>query len=136
MSGAHVPVELSPGEALDRLTILDIKLARLADPAKRAVAAREHADLAAACDARLDLTEKAMRLRDALRQANEGLWTIEDDLRAMEVRGEFGDAFIAAARSVYLTNDRRGALKQALDRELGARFHEVKSHDLPDVSDL
>lgn len=135
MNGSHVPVELSPGEALDRLTILDIKLLRLVDPAKRAVAARERAALAGACASHLELTEKALRLRDALREVNERLWLVEDDLRAMEARGEFGDSFVARARSVYLTNDRRGALKQALDHELGARFHDVKSHDLPDVSD-
>lgn len=131
-----VTVEISPGEAMDRLTILEIKLARIADPAKRAVAAREHAALAAACDARLKPTPKALRLRAALKEVNEDLWAIEDDIRAFEARGDFDEAFIGLARAVYLTNDRRGALKQAIDKEFGASVHEVKSHDLPDVSDV
>lgn len=132
-----IEVALSPGEAIDRLTILEIKIDRLKDPAKLSIARREHAALAAAIFARpAPTTGRVGRLRAALREANEDLWAIEDDIRGFEARGVFDEAFIALARAVYKTNDRRGALKRAIDREYGAGIHEVKSHDLPDVSDV
>lgn len=131
-----VPIEVSPGELIDRLTILEIKDARLVDASKRRIAARERAALAAALEAHLSPSSKASELRAKLKSVNEALWVIEADIRKYEARGDFGAEFIALARAVYQTNDRRSALKQALDQAFGAEVHDVKSHDLPDVDAL
>ncbi len=131
MTGA-VRIEASPGDALDRLTILEIKLERLPEGDGRANAAREAAALRGALSG-LTIDAETARLRAALRDANLALWEVEDRLRAAERAGEFGAGFVALARSVYLVNDRRAALKRAIDLRLGAPFHEAKSHDLPAI---
>lgn len=115
------------GDALDRLTILGIKLDRVTDAAALASVAREHAALRAAWEALLpepgSLPETA-----ELRAVNEALWEVEDRLRAREAAGDFGPAFVADARSVYRLNDRRAALKRAVNTRLGSPLTEVKQH--------
>ncbi len=131
-----VPIKVSPGELIDRLTILEIKEARMTDPAKRRIAARERALLSSAHDAHLSPPPVVARLRAELKAVNEALWQVEDDIRLCEAQSDFGADFVALARRIYKTNDRRSALKQALDHAFGAEFHDVKSHELPDAGDF
>jgi hypothetical protein len=63
-----------------------------------------------------------------LKAVNEALWTIEDDIRACEARGDFGDGFVALARSVYRTNDRRAAIKREINVLCGSSIVEEKSY--------
>ena len=63
-----------------------------------------------------------------LRQVNEALWEIEDAIRAEEAAGRFGDRFVALARQVYLTNDRRAELKRAINEAMGSELVEEKSY--------
>lgn len=117
----------SVGDVLDRITILEIKLARV-DDARRPVVA---AELAALRDAWVGAglpAPAAFPEHAALAEVNRALWDVEDRLRAAEARGEFDAAFVADARAVYRTNDRRAALKRAVNERFGSALHEVKVH--------
>lgn len=115
------------GDVLDRLTILAIKAARVTGPAAANVAA-ERAALAEAWAAAglppVDTLEEAA----GLAAVNLALWEVEDRLRAFEAAGDFGPAFVADARSVYRLNDRRAALKRAVNLRLGSELVEEKVH--------
>lgn len=121
-------VPVSWGELIDKITILEIKNARIADPAKRANVARELAALAAARDAGGALPAPVGPLTAELRGVNEALWEIEDAIRDCEARGDFGSGFVDLARSVYRTNDRRAALKRRINEAMGSELVEEKSY--------
>lgn len=122
----HAPASL--GDVLDRLTILDLKVARLADGAARANAAREHALLLGTWrDAGLP-DPAAVPEAAELAAVNGTLWEVEDRLRAREAAGDFGPEFVADARAVYRTNDRRAALKRAVNLRFGSALIEEKQH--------
>ena len=123
-----IKIEVSPGELIDRLTILEIKLDRIHDAQKRRNVETEHAVVRAAYDAHVTASETLGSLVDELREVNLRLWTIEDDIRACERRQDFGPAFVALARSVYLSNDRRAELKRDINAFLGSKLREEKSY--------
>ncbi len=122
-----VTIEVAPGELVDKLTILDIKLLRLTDAAQRLNVEIERRVLHAACTT-LDEVDGLSDLRARLHAVNETLWTIEDDIRECERRGDFGPRFVDLARAVYKTNDARAALKRAINVALGSRLIEEKSY--------
>src|SRR5581483_3829116 len=124
MSDIMVPI--SPGELLDKITILRIKQERMRDPAKLANVRLE-----------LELLEQTWRRAGgtaeeaderALRRVNETLWEIEDRIRAKESTQNFDAEFIELARAVYLTNDERAAIKRRINLALGSRILEEKSY--------
>ncbi len=122
----HVPI--SPGELLDKITILEIKVERITDPAKRANVAHELSLLEGVWkDSALE-DEFVVELRARLRSVNEALWDIEDAIRAREHAGDFGAAFIELARLVYIRNDERAALKKRVNVHLGSEIVEEKSY--------
>ena len=123
-----IKIEVSPGELIDRLTILEIKLDRMRDAQKRRNVETEHAVIRAAYEAHVPASEGLRSLVDELREVNLRLWAIEDDIRACERRQEFGPAFVALARSVYLSNDRRSELKRDINALLGSKLREEKSY--------
>lgn len=119
---------ISPGELLDKLTILEIKATRITDQEKLAHVHYELGILTKLWDeAELD-SPKVSQLRASLREVNESLWAVEDDIRTLESQGDFGDAFIALARSVYFTNDRRATIKREINQALGSDLVEEKSY--------
>lgn len=124
----HLSAPISPGEFLDKLTILEIKIERIADPEKLANVRREHdllrADWSASPLSRTDVSALVGELRDV----NLALWDIEDAIRVKESRAEFDAEFIALARSVYHTNDRRAAIKRAINLALSSDLIEEKSY--------
>lgn len=121
-------VQTAPGEFLDRLTILEIKSERIADPAKLANVRRE-LDLMRATWAASPLAAGGIPAAVAeLKQVNEALWEVEDRLRALEAERRFDSEFVELARSVYRTNDRRAALKRGLNVSLGSELVEEKSY--------
>ncbi len=121
-------VQTSPGEFLDKLTILEIKSERIQDPAKLANVRRELELL------RTLWRESPLSARDVsavverLKQVNEALWEIEDRIRDKEAARTFDSEFIELARSVYITNDRRASLKRELNLALGSDLIEEKSY--------
>ncbi|MEO1020735.1 MAG: DUF6165 family protein [Pseudomonadota bacterium] len=126
--GVAVQVEISPGELFDKLTILEIKLNKLTDMAQLAHVEREWALLDIARARSIKPIAGLDALVAELRSVNEQLWQTEDDIRRCEREGRFDAAFIALARSVYRTNDRRAEVKREINRLLGAAFSEQKSY--------
>jgi hypothetical protein len=123
MEELRVPVSL--GELIDKITILEIKAQRLEGPAVANV--RRELELLNAVLADADLSPDPA-LVEQLREVNRSLWTIEDEIREQERRGDFGPAFIALARAVYRTNDHRAALKRSLNERHGSALIEEKSY--------
>jgi len=125
---ATVTVEIAPGELIDKMTILEIKLERIADEAKRRNVAIELDVLRQARDATLEASDALAELTARLKAINEQLWDIEDDIRDCERDKDFGPRFVELARSVYKSNDRRAALKREINELLGSQLVEEKSY--------
>ena len=119
---------VSPGELLDKLTILDIKSERIQDADKLANVAHEKSLLEKVWHDSLLETDDTIRLRAELKKINEQLWDIEDAIREEERAKRFGERFIELARAVYVTNDQRAAVKKAINETLGSRIVEEKSY--------
>jgi hypothetical protein len=124
MGGNVLEIPVSPGEVADRISILEIKSARLAGLAERAEAAARKDDLLSRL---ATLGPVAPDLATRLLRTNEALWAAEDDLRDHEARGDFGDRFVELARSIYRLNDERHRIKAAIDAGFG-QASEPKQH--------
>jgi hypothetical protein len=126
-------VPVSPGELLDKITILRIKTARILDAAKLANV-RLELDLLERTwqDSRFASAGIAHVARDerALQEVNERLWDIEDRIREKEARQIFDREFIELARAVYHSNDERAAIKKRINLALGSRLVEEKSYQV------
>lgn len=120
-------IDVSPGEVVDRLTILEIKLERITDPAKRTFVLAEYQKLSAAF-AEGPRIREIDSLRAELKTVNTALWEVEDSIRDHERRKDFGTTFVELARSVYRHNDRRSAIKQKICDLAGSTVTEVKSY--------
>lgn len=123
----RVKVEISPGELFDKITILSLKQEKIGDPEKRANVERDKASLQSVASS-LNILEGLDALVGDLKDVNGHLWDIEDAIRDHEASGTFDAAFVELARSVYITNDRRAALKRAIDELFGSDIGEVKSY--------
>jgi hypothetical protein len=124
----EIKVPISPGELLDKITILRIKSQRMTDPAKVAnvrleLRALEETWSASEC-ARIDIAADVA----ALLAVNERLWVIEDDIRDKERAQAFDAEFIRLARAVYFENDERAAIKRRINTALGSGIVEEKSY--------
>ena len=124
----HLDVQTSPGEFLDKLTILEIKSERITDLAKLVNVRRELEGLRATWATSPFAGRDVSALVASLKQVNVTLWEIEDRIREHEAARRFDDAFIELARSVYRTNDRRAAIKRELNVVLGSDLLEEKSY--------
>jgi hypothetical protein len=118
-------VPTSWGELLDKITILEIKVAHLPSEAARANAQKELTLLEEIAG---PVMAQTAPLAARLKALNEQLWQIEDQIREHERAKTFGDAFIALARSVYQTNDERGRVKREINTALGSALVEEKSY--------
>jgi Family of unknown function (DUF6165) len=121
-------VPISPGELLDKITILRIKSARIADEAKLANVHRELSRLQASRVAVLGADADLAAEEAALERVNAELWDIEDRIREHEAQQRFDAAFIELARAVYLRNDERAALKRRINLKLQSALVEEKSY--------
>lgn len=124
----HLMLETSPGEFLDKLTILEIKSERIRDPAKLANVTRELAVMRRLWDAATGIDGEVPALVAELKSVNETLWVIEDRIRDCEATGRFDAEFVELARSVYQTNDHRAAIKRRINAILGSELVEEKSY--------
>jgi hypothetical protein len=123
-----ITTEISVGEFLDKLTILQIKQARIRETEKLVNINREIDTLMAIWTAsKYNGSEIDAELAQ-LRQVNEQLWDIEDDIRMKEAKGEFDNEFIQLARAVYVTNDRRARIKKTINTKLASGLVEEKSY--------
>ena len=123
-----IKVPVSFGEVLDKITILEIKSERIKDEAKLKNVRLELDELTATWDQAVADQSAIADLRRQLKEVNEALWVIEDDIRDQEAAQDFGPRFIELARAVYVTNDKRAALKKDINLALGSRFVEEKSY--------
>jgi len=131
-SSGGVPAPLAPvswGELIDKITILEIKSERIKVRAALGNVRRELKILNAIVAHQAPRGRAGLaRLRRTLRTINEALWEIEDKIRAKERKGTFDAGFIALARSVYQTNDRRSAIKREINDLLGSELVEEKHY--------
>ena len=125
---AELLVPISPGELIDKITILEIKSARMNDAAKlhnvRTELALLNETWRASAYSAVDISAEWQGLRDV----NGRLWDIEDEIRDRERAGAFDQKFIELARAVYVTNDERAALKRRINTKLGSTLVEEKSY--------
>ncbi|MFH0842502.1 MAG: DUF6165 family protein [Bacteroidota bacterium] len=119
-------IELSNGEIIDKLTILRIKLERIKDEGKLRNLRKEYEELEKAASSILKTDDP---LYIALYEVNLELWDIEDHIRDLERRKEFGVDFIATARSVYFKNDRRAEIKREINIRTSSGLIEEKSYE-------
>ena len=125
-------IEVSNGEILDKVSILEIKLERITDAQKLSNIKNEWDALQNAVKIIAGLAnpkEEFHQAVKALRATNEALWDVEDALRLNEKTKDFGDAFIALAREVYVLNDQRAALKSTINILTGSNLREEKSYE-------
>jgi hypothetical protein len=120
-------IPISPGELLDKISILEIKVERIADPVKQANVRSELSLLSSVQDT-LPQSSELAALAAELKAVNERLWDVEDAIRECDRRADFGAEFIRLARSVYIENDRRAALKRRVNELLGSPLIEEKSY--------
>jgi len=126
MQDINVPI--SPGELLDKITILRIKSERMSDAGKLANVRHELALLERTWSAAVPPTANVRADEQALAAVNARLWDIEDEIRVLERRQQFDAAFIKLARSVYIENDERAAIKKRVNVALGSALIEEKSY--------
>ncbi len=121
-------VPISVGELFDKISILELKEAAIADPARRANVTRERAALAAVRRREVEATPELEALYAELREVNRRLWETEDGLRQCERAAQFDDHFVKLARSVYRDNDRRALIKRRINELTGSDIVEEKSY--------
>ncbi len=118
-------IEVSNGEIVDKLTIIEIKLKHIKDEAKRQNLQKEYEVLDEAVS---KIIAKDHELYKALLNVNQELWDIEDRIRDLERDKDFGDEFIKTARAVYFTNDKRSEIKRKINELTGSELIEEKSY--------
>ena len=123
-------VEVSNGELIDKLTILELKLTNISDVQKLTNIQKEHDELNPLAGQLFDTYgEELKNLYKQLAEINSELWTIEDDIREFERNKDFGSDFVSLARAVYFTNDKRSEIKKSINLLTGSGFVEEKSYE-------
>jgi len=124
----EILIPISPGELLDKITILQIKAERITDPVKAANVKTELDMLSKVWDESVESDDVMTTLSAELRSINERLWEIEDDIRDEERNRRFGERFVELARAVYVTNDERADAKKKVNLHLNSTIVEEKSY--------
>ena len=120
--------ETSPGELLDKISILEIKLERITDKNSLDEVKKEHKILKETQNSSIELTGKIKELFKSIKATNLILWQVEDDIRLCEKNKDFGKNFIELAREVYFNNDKRSKIKSEINKILGSNIKEVKEY--------
>lgn len=124
----QILIPISPGELLDKITILEIKSARIDSAEKKANVNNELSMLNQVWNESVKQDNALVEMRAELKAINEALWDIEDDIRDEERARRFTDRFIELARSVYVTNDQRADVKKRINLHLKSDIVEEKSY--------
>ena len=120
--------EISAGELLDKISILEIKLRKIKDKSGQEEIKKEYNILIKIQNSSIKLTDKIEDLFNEIKKVNLNLWEIEDKLRICEKKKDFGKDFIELARGVYLNNDKRSKIKSEINKILGSNIKEVKQY--------
>lgn len=123
-----IQIQVSAGELLDKITILEIKNERISDPKKLTNVRKELASLEAENPFDLNNWTELSALLEELRMVNRNLWDIEDQIRGCENISDFGDTFVQLARSVYIQNDARADIKKRINILTKSNLTEEKSY--------
>ena len=120
--------EISTGELLDKITILEIKLVKIKDKENLLEINKEYESLKETKNSNIKLTKNLEKLIIQLKEINLKLWDIEDKKRICEKNKDFGQAFVDLSRSVYLNNDKRANIKSEINKILGSNIREIKKY--------
>ena len=120
--------EVSPGELLDKISILEIKLSKIKDKKILEVINKEYESLKQTKNSNIKLSKKLEDLIDEIKKINLTLWNIEDQIRICEKNKDFGQKFIELARNVYLNNDKRANIKFEINKMLDSNIKEIKEY--------
>ena len=121
-------VEVSVGELLDKISILEIKQEKIKDPAKLKFINEEHSILKNQLNSNVKSDQKLSELFDSLKQINAKLWVIEDEKRKCEKEKDFTDSFIKLSRDVHFLNDDRAKIKLEINNHTGSKIKEIKEY--------
>ena len=121
-------VEVSVGELLDKISILEIKQEKIKDPKKLKFINDEHSILKDQLDNNVKSDEKLNTLFQSLKDINAKLWVIEDDKRLCEKNSDFTDKFIKLSRDVHFLNDDRAKIKLEMNNHTGSKIKEIKEY--------
>ncbi|HWY62634.1 MAG TPA: DUF6165 family protein [Rhizomicrobium sp.] len=119
-------IPISLGELTDKITILEIKRARITDPDRWHNVEHEYGLLVNLWNSVIPDDQELSDLRTALKAINETIWQVENDIRYHESRGDFGPGFVDLARAAYRNNDRRSAIKSEINRRFNSTIVEEK----------
>ena len=120
--------EISAGELLDKIAILEIKLVKIKDKENLLEINKEYESLKETKNSNIKLTKNLEKLIIQLKEINLRLWDIEDKKRICEKNKDFGQAFVDLSRSVYLNNDKRANIKSEINKILGSNIREIKKY--------
>ena len=120
--------EISAGELLDKISMLEIKLEKIKDRANLNEVNKEYKILKQVQNLNIEINEKISKLFKELKEINKNLWDIEDEIRICEKNKDFGENFIKLARGVYLNNDKRSKVKSEINEILGSNVKEIKQY--------
>ena len=120
--------EISPGELLDKISILEIKLEKVKDQNSQEEIKKEYKILKEIQNSSIELTDKIKNLFKSVKSINIELWNIEDKLRIYEKNKDFSKNFIELARGVYFNNDKRAKIKSEINDILGSNIREIKQY--------
>ena len=120
--------EISAGELIDKMSILEIKLNKIKDKKNLLEIKKEYLSLKSTKKLNIVMSKKIKILANQLKKINLKLWSIEDKKRICEKNKNFGKSFINLARSVYLNNDKRAKIKLKINQELGSNIKEIKQY--------
>ena len=121
-------VEVSVGELLDKISILEIKKEKIKDAEKLKFINNEHSILKNQLDENIESDEKLNNLYQSLKEINSKLWVIEDDKRQCEKEKDFGEKFIKLSRDVHFLNDDRAKIKLEINNHTGSTIKEIKEY--------
>ena len=121
-------VEVSVGELLDKISILEIKKGKIKDPEKLKFINEEHIILKGQLDQNVKSDDKINNLFQSLKEINDKLWIIEDDKRMCEKNSDFSENFIKLSRDVHFLNDDRAKIKLEINNHTGSKIKEIKEY--------
>ena len=121
-------VEVSVGELLDKISILEIKKEKIKDPEKLKFIIDEHTILQDQLDQNVKSDEKLNKLFQSLKEINAKLWVIEDNKRLCEKNSDFAESFIKLSRDVHFLNDNRAQIKLEINNHTGSKIKEIKEY--------
>ena len=125
---SKILAEISAGELLDKLSILEIKLNKINDLVSLNEVKKEYEILNETKNKNIIFSKEIEILYKDLKETNEKLWKIEDEIRLCEKNSDFKDKFIQLSRDVYFTNDKRAKTKSEINKILGSNIKEVKQY--------